>query len=59
MRAREDIDITGGDVGAKNALVLEAQRDLKLSSTTAESTDGQVQVLQRVARLHLSDEAAS
>lgn len=59
MRAREDIDITGGDVGAKNALVLEAQRDLKLSSTTAESTDGQAQVLQRVARLHLSDEAVS
>jgi filamentous hemagglutinin len=57
VRAQQDIDIRAGEVSARNALVLNAGRDLIVVGTTVESTDGQAQTLHRVARLHLSDEA--
>lgn len=57
VRAQQDIDVRGGEVGARNALVLNAGRDLKVLSTTVESTDGQAQTLHRVARLHVSEQA--
>src|SRR5690606_32185058 len=57
LRANEDIDVRGGDVAARHALLLDAGRDIKVASTSAESTDGQAVVLDRVARLTVSDDA--
>lgn len=57
LRAQDDIDVQGGELSARDALLLDAGRDLKLASTTAHSTDGtdaQAVVLDRVARLSVS-----
>lgn len=54
LKTQQDIAVDGGDISARDALLLDAGRDLKLASTTAESTDGQAVVLDRVARLYVS-----
>jgi filamentous hemagglutinin len=57
LRAQQDIEVDGGDVSAKDLLVLDAGRDIKVASTSAQSTDGQAVVLERVARLSVSADA--
>ncbi|HSX93066.1 MAG TPA: hemagglutinin repeat-containing protein, partial [Hydrogenophaga sp.] len=57
LRAQQDIEVDGGDVSAKDLLVLDAGRDIKVTSTSAQSTDGQAVVLERVARLYVSEDA--
>ncbi|NIM42065.1 MAG: hypothetical protein GTN84_12645, partial [Hydrogenophaga sp.] len=57
LRAQQDIELDGGDVSAKDLLMLDAARDLKVASTSARSTDGQAEVLDRVARLYVSEDA--
>src|SRR5690606_28139612 len=57
LRSQQDIDVQGGEVAAKDLLVLDAGRDIKVASTSAESTDGRAVVLDRVARLYVSDDA--
>ena len=55
LRTQDDIDVRGGELSARDALLLDAGRDLKVSSTTAHSadgtdgTDGQTEVLDRAA----------
>jgi filamentous hemagglutinin family protein len=57
LKAEQDILIEGGEVAARHALLLDAGRDIKVASTSAQSTDGQAVVLDRVARLTVSDDA--
>jgi len=57
LRTTQDIVVQGGAIEARDALVVDAGRDLQVSSTTTASADGQVAFRDRVARLQVSGEA--
>lgn len=57
LRTTQDIAVDGGALTARDALVVEAGRDLRVSSTTSASADGQVALRDRVARLQVTGEA--
>ncbi|MGC4394663.1 hemagglutinin repeat-containing protein [Hydrogenophaga sp. T2] len=57
VRTMQDIAVDGGALTARDALVVEAGRDLQVSSTTSASADGQVALRDRVARLQVTGEA--
>lgn len=54
VRATQDIAVEGGEIEARDALALDAGRDLRVSSTTSASADGQVALRDRVARLQVT-----
>ncbi len=57
LKADQDIVVDGAQISARDTLTLNAGRDIRIVSSGASTTDGQVSVLARQARLHLSSEA--